>query len=171
MTVANFKTPFSPVASWKVDGVERRLLCDDFGFYAEIEVDSNEEDHAGKLWMTHEVTLADLVSMLGYSGHVFAATAKMADRAIELEFEELWKVYANWNKKADAKKLYIRLRKKKALPPIDRLCLIVSNMKQGKRLWLQGYQPHMTTWLRARGWEDGQDAPKGRLIHGEFYER
>jgi len=170
MTVSNFKTPFSPVASWQVDGVKRRLSCDDFGFFAEIEVDSNEPEHAGKLWMTHEITLADLVSILGYSGMVFEAREKFADKVIAAEFEQLWKCYANWNKKAKAKEIYARLRKKKAIPPIDKLCFIVSNMKKGKRLWLEGFQPHMTTWLRARGWEDGQDQTKGRLIHGEFYE-
>ena len=82
-----------------------------------------------------------------------------ASASADSEFEELWNANLKKRSKGQARKSYMRLRKAGTLPPHAEL-LAKFIARQSAQDWTKDgrqFQPHLSSWLNAEGWNDEID--------------
>lgn len=95
-------------------------------------------------------------------------THAVAEADAEMQFEKLWHVWLKKRSKAQARTTFLKLLDAGRLPPIDRL-VAITRARQTDPAWRRphpetgeprAFQPHLSTWLNAEGWEDQQADPR-----------
>lgn len=70
------------------------------------------------------------------------------------DFEKLWEAWPVKKSRAAAQGLFLVLFRKGTLPSLDMLLTKIRDLKERDAHWLNGYPPHLHTWLRSQGWLD-----------------
>jgi hypothetical protein len=81
----------------------------------------------------------------------------MTNDEIDAEFEAAWGHWARKQSKGQARRTYRKWRKSGKMPKVEQLVRVFCNMQNHRRGWLEGFQPHFSTWLNNEGWLDEQD--------------
>jgi hypothetical protein len=87
--------------------------------------------------------------------------AREAEQAAPKRFNDFWHAYPVKKGKADALKTWNRLKLDKIA---DTIIADVEARKVQDRQWLDGYAPHGSTYVNARGWED--DIEQRQRVNG-----
>jgi len=89
-------------------------------------------------------------------------THAVAEAEADVQFEKLWAAWLKKRSKGQARKTFKKLHEAGALPPIDDLVSFAES-RQSDPAWRKphpetgeprAFQPHLSTWLNAEGWED-----------------
>lgn len=86
------------------------------------------------------------------------ALEQQAARKTATRFAEFWEAYPVKKGRADAEAKW-KARKLDAIA--DTIIADVKRRVAGDRQWLDGFAPHGSTYVNARGWEDEIEAPRG----------
>lgn len=83
-------------------------------------------------------------------------------KVIDNGFELFWTLYGHKINRCDAERAWLKLKPNTELQAIIKEDIM--KRKLSDRQWLEGYQPHFSTYLNGKRWEDAITLPRTKIL-------